>query len=235
MKQLLLVVTCLALWACSSGDDLPVDVDTSYVEHQLSFMEMQSGKHWVEVEYVRDMDHLLMLHETFKKVGYKHLLDYEYYLDMNPCLLFGYVNHSLENLLDSLTLTYKQDSIDTKYYTEFWQRREKEGNDFAVYKVLKEVKAIYMEGKEERIAINISQVNDTLLQLLTMEYVDEINDATALQHFNYLVAIGLHQSAYNLLYERAAYQYINWDREALRQQLIESDEGEWVWFGDNTK
>ena len=44
-------------------------------------------------------------------------------------------------------------------------------------------------------------------------------EAQALSDFEYLKSIGMHGSAYNLLYENQMYQDLSWDRDALKSKL----------------
>ena len=53
--------------------------------------------------------------------------------------------------------------------------------------------------------------------------------------FYTLKKYGLHQSAYNLLYERAEYSELDLDRKKLEKELIETSEFNLAWLTDNEK
>lgn len=50
-------------------------------------------------------------------------------------------------------------------------------------------------------------------------YYVAITNEKSNQYFEYLKTIGLHASAYNLLYESTPYEKVKWDREKLKQEF----------------
>ena len=142
----------------------------------------------------------------------------------------------MNELIDSLLLTYKQDTINSKYYREFWLRRSKEQNKEEVYEILSEIASELYE--DHLIQPDISLVNDTLYQLIMIrEFEDSLTQEVALKNFNYLKEIGMHKSAYNLLYERYLYYDIEWDKEELANQLTKDSVNCCLsaWIEDDTK
>ncbi len=124
----------------------------------------------------------------------------------------------MNELLDSLVLTYEQDTIFSIYYREFWNRRKSENNHEMVYKVLIDLSAQLYEDHLTK--PNEDLVNDTLYNLVTIrEISDSISLDLANQHFEYLRKIGMHQSAYNLLFESYRYSHLNWNRDKLLELL----------------
>jgi hypothetical protein len=171
-------------------------------------------------------------------VGYNNLIGS--ILSDNPFIVQGiYINKKGYNLVDSLVLTYKQRDKGTKYYKEFWTRRENEKNDSAVFVILNEIKYSYktkMASGVLQLQADNSKLNDTLKTLLEIEYRnDTLTADLAMKDFATLKRLGFHQSAYNLLYERHKYQDIKWDRDSLAKTLKQSDKFINPWFQDDTK
>lgn len=116
-----------------------------------------------------------------------------------------------------MILTYANFDGAPKYYREFWLRRKNENNDTTVYAVLKEIKSEFRDNLKPPIRQEL--VNDTILNLIRIKSEKPKTNEEALSNFNYLKQIGLHGSAYNLLYERYSYYDISWDRDELENQL----------------
>ena len=207
--------------SCQSAKDEPKN--QYYVEKKLSFFNpyeitFANGKYQGHTyqNWIRQPQNLKMLHETFKKIGYKKLfLRYDY---SDWCGFLHDVRKPCDELIDSLILTYNSDTIKSKYYREFWNRRKIEGNDTIEHEVLKEVSAIVYQ--DSLITYQDNFVNDTLVQLIEIrEFEDSLTNGKARSNFNYLKDIGLHNSAYNLLYERYRYYDIKWNQEELEKTL----------------
>ena len=194
-----------------------------YIEKSLSFFDpyeinYSDGKHQGTIyeTWIRQPKNLRMIHETFKKVDYHNIIS-DYDLTSNPSLLWGYVNRPLNNIIDSLILTYPLDLIETKYYREFWQRRKNEQNDEVTYDILQELSAILIKDRPVEYADSL--VNDTLYNLVIIDSRMNPTREQAKKDFEYLNSIGMYGSAYNLLFENHAYQNINWDRDQLLKNL----------------
>jgi hypothetical protein len=136
-------------------------------ERPLSFLDLRHG-YDTDNQWIRKPQHILMLHETFKKIGYQYLISQEE-LNENPSLHIGYMNRSLREAIDSLVYSYTHRERASSYYREFWARREKEGNHQEVYLVLQEVKLL-LNGQTPPMSLNEKLVNDTLYTLLSFEY-----------------------------------------------------------------
>jgi len=162
VKYIILFVTLFSLIACDSSDSKKLI--PSYNERELSFSHLKNG-YDVTNSWIKDPDNIIMLHETFKKIGYNNLVNRDlwegkgyWYLD---------VNKSPQNWIDSLELTYSNFEFAPKYYREFWQRRKVDNNDKVVYNVVREIKQIFIDNGE----LDYSQalVNDTLNRLKTIQ------------------------------------------------------------------
>ena len=93
-----------------------------------------------------------------------------------------------------------------------------------------------MKSDKKRLDYENELVNDTLVELLKIEFDnDNLNSEKAKTDFYTLKKYGLHQSAYNLLYERAEYSEFDLDREELKKELIKSTEFNRAWLIDNEK
>jgi hypothetical protein len=64
---------------------------------------------------------------------------------------------------------------------------------------------------------------------------DNLNSEKAKSDFYTLKKYGLHQSAYNLLYERAEYSEMDLDRQKLKQELTKITEYRNAWLIDTEK
>jgi hypothetical protein len=236
MKTTLNILTGLIL-LLSSCSNTTTEERIIYVESKPTFFELHNGD-WLTNEWIRKPENLLTIHETFKKVGYNNILGE--ILSENPIITQDiYINKNGYNLLDSLVLTYKHGDTGTKYYKEFWERREKEKNDSAVFAILSDIKYSYKSklasADLQRHADN-SKVNDTLRQLLEIEFrYGTLTNKLAGQDFETLRYFGFHQSAYNLLFEKYKYHNITWSIDSLEKTLTHSEKHTYPWFVDDTK
>lgn len=180
---LLVIVSCIPEKRTTDNNSTIPDSDLEnktnkspveyYNEKKLSFFDpyelvYDDGKYqgYTYEKWIRQPDNLRMIHETLKKIGYDKLIS-NYELTSNPCLLWGYVNRPLNHIIDSLVITYPLDTIETKYYREFWQRRKNEKNDEVVFEILQEVLMILL--KDQKVSYNETLVNDTLYNLVIID------------------------------------------------------------------
>ena len=117
-----------------------------------------------------------------------------------------YINKKAYNIIDSLVLTYKDRNKGTKYYKEFWARRQREKNDSVVFIIVSDIQYSYktkMTSGILQLRADTSRINDTLKNLLEIEFrFDSLTSELAMRDFETLKRFGFHQSAYNLLNER---------------------------------
>jgi hypothetical protein len=211
----LINIGLLVLISCGAPNEKE---DLNYIESKLSFYDPFNDKFTFDT-WIRNPENIREVHETLKKYGYVKLFSNS---DLNSdyCSYTGFdimVEKPCKNIIDSLLITYPDLASAPKYYKEFWLRRRNERNDTTVYEVLKEIKAELFENQRQRINENI--VNDTILNLVRIKTESPKSDTQALENFEYLKKIGLHSSAYNLLYERYSYYEINWDSDDLKKSL----------------
>ncbi|MBL7809037.1 MAG: hypothetical protein JNN28_14555 [Saprospiraceae bacterium] len=207
-----------------------------YIEGKPNFFDLRLGD-WLTNPWIRKPENLISIHETFKSIGYPKILGNQ--LANNPVIVQDiYINKYGYNLLDSLVLTYRQRERGTKYYREFWTRREKEQNDSVVFIILSDIQYACKEKSNAETLqqhTNHSIVNDTLKSLLEITYRNTpLAPAQAMQDFNTLRQLGFHQSACNLLFESYKYQDIQWNRDSLVRTLTPSGSVVYPWFGDDT-
>jgi hypothetical protein len=236
MRTTLNIFTGLFL-ILTSCNNATTDNRKDYVESQPTFFELRNGN-WLTNQWIRKPENLLALHETFKKVGYNNLLGS--ILSDNPVIAQDiYINKRGYDLVDSLVMTYKQRDKGTKYYQEFWARREYEKNDSAVFVILSDIQYSYktkMTSSVLQLQADNSKLNDTLKTLLEIEYRnDTLTTDMALKDFTTLRRLGFHQSAYNLLFERYKYQDIQWNRDSLVKTLKPTNKFVFPWLQDDTK
>ena len=232
MKDIILTIGILILISCGGSNEKKTI--PTYQENDLSFLHLRFG-YDKSNKWIKKPENILMLHETFKKIGYKNLISkddwrsgWDWWLD---------VKKSPKDMIDSLEITYSNYQESPKYYREFWQRRVEEKNAETVYRVVREVKQIMMaEGDFE---LNKEYVNDTLFQLMSFEYPErELKENEKDSLLRYLIEIGLHESAYNLVSgENGQIWNGEWSKKQneIMQLLSKSENYQRPWFEDNTK
>jgi hypothetical protein len=238
MKKFIIIsaitITIAIAWSCLSTRVNETSYPKCYQEAILSFYNPQTDIYDSSYTYstwIRKPENILIAHESIKKLGYKKFIGIF-------SLGSGYNQTPIAIIVDSLIITYPNYVESPTYYREFWQRRISENNDSVVFEVLKEIKIIL---KEQPFEVNANIVNDTLVNLLAILDYDSVYDSItkdiAQSNFNYLVDIGMHQSAYNVLFEDYVYYDIDWDRELLKQSLIRDTNCLCIspWIMDNTK
>lgn len=239
-KTISVLIICI-VFITSCNNNAKTTNNPSYSEQKLSFYNpsvsvFENGKYQGDLftSWIRKPSNILMVHESFKKIGYLKL--HEKFDHQNWCGYSLNVSKPSEELIDSLILTYNSDRIESKYYREFWNRRKVEKNDQIVFSVLKEIYNIIYN--DSIVSYNSQFSNDTLIKLIEIrEFEDKLTNSKAQSNFEYLKSIGMHRSAYNLLFERYSYQNISWDREMLKSTL-KKDSTNTICFPfieDNTK
>ena len=239
----LFIVTSFLILSCASEKKTDEQAERSYfIEQTLSFynpFEASYGDNKMSDSFlenwIRQPKNLVTVHETFKKIGYNNLVE-EYALENYPLLGRDFVYKPLAQIIDSLTITYQQDSITSTYYREFWQRRAKEKNNEVVYKILTEIRFSLLDKKETNYTESLT--NDTLYNLVLIDNLKTTpTNEEAMQHFEYLKSIGMHGSANNLLFQCYLYQDIEWDKALLLKGLKTSAENccPNPWIMDDTK
>lgn len=231
MKKLFtLSILILLLFSCISKEKGEMEF---YVEKHISFLDLRNSD-WTNNLWIRKPENLKMVHESFKKFGYKKLEKLIYKSEKEFLIQDIYIKRNFEHLMDSLQLTYNKPEIQIEYYLEFWNRRKAEKNDSIVYEIIREFNTI-KTGKKQ-LSFESQFVNDTLVNLLKIEFDNKkLNTQKAEWDFYILKKYGLHQSAYNLLYERVEYSELNLDREKLKKELTKTTKIEQAWLIDNEK
>lgn len=204
-----------------------------YAENQTSFFDLRNGD-WTKNSWIRKPENLKIIHESFKKLGYNRIEKLILKNSDEFLIQDIYIKKNFENLMDSLELTYEKPEIQTKYYTEFWNRRKADKNDSIVYEIIREFNSYKSDKKRLNYENRFS--NDTLIDLLNIEFdYANLNIEKAKSDFYTLKKYGFHQSAYNLLYERRKYSELELDREKLKKELTKSTEFNQAWLIDNEK
>ena len=204
-----------------------------YAENQTSFFDLRNGD-WTKNSWIRKPENLKIIHESFKKLGYDRIEKLILKNSDEFLIQDIYIKKNFENLMDSLELTYEKSEIQTKYYTEFWNRRKAEKNDSIVNEIIREFNSYKSDKK--RLNYENQFANDTLIDLLNIEFdYANLNIEKAKSDFYTLKKYGFHQSAYNLLYERRKYSELELDREKLKKELTKSTEFNQAWLIDNEK
>jgi len=229
-KLLVKLILTLFFFSCASNKKSELEF---YVENQTSFFGLNRSD-WVKNSWIRKPKNLKIVHESFKKFGYDKLENLIFKNDNEFIIHNIYIKRNFENIMDSLLITYNKPEIQTKYYSEFWNRRKVEKNDSIVYEIIHEFNSIKSDKK--RLNYENKFVNDTLVDLLKIEFDnDNLNAEKAQSDFYTLKKYGLHQSAYNLLYERAEYSDLKLDREKLKKELTKTTEFTYPWLIDTEK
>jgi|SRR5690606_4821325 len=229
-KLLTLNILILLLISCVNKEKSESEF---YAENKTSFFDLRNSD-WTQNTWIRKPENLRTIHESFKKFGYDKLENLIFKNDNEFLIRDIYIKRNFKNVMDSLQLTYNKPQIQTKYYAEFWNRRKAEKNDSIVYEILKEFNSAKSDIKQ----LNYKNqfVNDTLVDLLKIEFDnDNLNSGKAKSDFDILKKYGFHQSAYNLLFERAEYSELDLDREKLKKELTKTKEFNEPWLIDNQK
>jgi len=229
-KLLTLNILILLLVSCVNKEKSKSEY---YAENNTSFFDLRNSD-WTKNTWIRKTKNLKTIHESFKKFGYDKLENLIFKSD-NEFLIQGiYIKRNFENLMDSLQLTYNEPEKQSKYYAEFWNRRKVEKNDSIVYEIIREINSLKSDKK--RLNYENQFVNDTLVNLLKIEFDNEnLNSEKAKSNFDILKKYGFHQSAYNLLFERAEYSELDLNREKLKKELTKTKEFKQPWLIDNEK
>src|SRR5579859_3362062 len=216
MRRVINIVLLILMSCGTPGED---SQNKYYVEEKLSFYDPYDPAYTTRI-WIRKPENIRIAHETFKKIGYQNLFS-DSALNQAPCwipgLNEGVRGKSCNNIIDTLILTYQTIETADKYYKEFWLRRKKERNDSIVFEILKELKR-GVAGNSQ-LTFDSKLVNDTVINLIKIRQ-GPLDDETSIQYFDYLKNIGLHASAYNLLFERTQYENVKWDREKLKLRLV---------------
>lgn len=235
MKKLFIITGVLILLSCGNSNDKKTI--PTFQEKELSFLHLRFGYDKSD-KWIKRPENILMLHETFMKIGYTNLINKEdwesnwnWWLD---------VKRSPKTLVDSLEITYSNYEESEKYYREFWQRRIEEKNDETVYRVVREIKQIMIaDERVELDELDQESVNDTLFQLMSFEFPErDLTENEKDSLLSFLIEIGLHESAYNLVSgENGQIWKEEWDKkkEEIIPLLSKSEYYQRPWFEDNTK
>jgi len=229
-QRLALNILILLLISCINKEK---NESEFYAENKTAFFDLKNSD-WTENTWIRKLQNLKTIHESFKKFGYDKLENLIFKND-NEFLIQGiYIKRNFDNVMDSLQLTYNKPELQIKYYAEFWNRRKTENNDSIVYEIIREFNS--MKTDKKRLNFKNQLVNDTLVQLLKIEFDNKnLNAEKAKSNFDVLKKYGFHQSAYNLLFQRAEYSELNLNREELKKELTKTKEFEQAWLINNEK
>jgi hypothetical protein len=227
------LVGCLIVFVFTENKNHKENYNNKFIENQPSFFDLRNSD-WTKNTWIRKTENLKTIHESFKRFGYDKLENLIFKSDNEFLIQDIYIKRNFENVMDSLQLTYNEPEIQSKYYSEFWNRRKAEKNDSIVYEIIREFNSVKSDKK--RLNYENQFVNDTLVDLLKIEFKkDNLNSEKAKSDFYILKKYGLHQSAYNLLYERYEYSELDLDREYLKKELTKSTEFNQAWLIDNEK
>jgi hypothetical protein len=205
--------------------------ELNYKENKTSFFDLAHGD-WTKNQWIRKPENLKMLHATFKKFGYVDLIPSGLDSSSEFFLRDIYIKRNFYQLFDSLELTYTLDTIEDRYYREFWQRRKMEKNSTIVFEIVRDIN----NSRHTKLVYRPDLVNDTLFNLLEIQFEkDTLTSGQALINFETLKKYGFHQSAHNLLFERIEYSEIDWNKDSLASTLDTSSVFEEAWFQDNKK
>ncbi|SEM28956.1 hypothetical protein SAMN04487910_4638 [Aquimarina amphilecti] len=231
MKKLLILnILIILLISCLGKQNQESEF---YIETKASFSHLRHSD-WTKNQWIRKPENLKMVHETFKRFGYKKLEGV--ILELNDEFIINdiYIKKNLDVLLDSLLLTYQNPKTVSKYYLEFWNRRISEKNDSIIYEIVNEFKTQRMKNK--KLSIEGHSVNDTLLALLEVEFdYLPLSYQTQKKNFQTLKKFGFHQSAYNVLFQRTEYSELDLEKEKLKKELTKSTEFSYPWLIDTEK
>lgn len=182
-----------------------------------------------QIDWMRNPNVLRTLYNTFKSIGYsKFISKTEYtkkkYCISDDCFINYPQGYSLKDINDSLIFYYSNKTAPV-YYDKFWKRRQSENTDKIAFEILKDIKNYYSEKYSEA---EVKFINDTLKNLLNFDLKyrmsSENEKPTVLtDYYNYLNNIGLHQSAYNLIFLSTETDGVELDRQKIYEGLEIND------------
>jgi hypothetical protein len=156
--------------------------ELNYKENKTSFFDLAHGD-WTKNQWIRKPENLKMLHATFKKFGYVDLIPSGLDSSSEFFLRDIYIKRNFYQLFDSLELTYTLDTIEDRYYREFWQRRKMEKNSTIVFEIVRDIN----NSRHTKLVYRPDLVNDTLFNLLEIQFEkDTLTSGQALINFETL-------------------------------------------------
>jgi hypothetical protein len=159
--------------------------ELNYKENKTSFFDLAHGD-WTKNQWIRKPENLKMLHATFKKFGYVDLIPSGLDSSSEFFLRDIYIKRNFYQLFDSLELTYTLDTIEDRYYREFWQRRKMEKNSTIVFEIVRDIN----NSRHTKLVYRPDLVNDTLFNLLEIQFEkDTLTSGQALINFETLKKI----------------------------------------------
>ena len=175
--------------------------------------------------WLRDSNNLWSSFSTLKTVGLKRLISIEQYnqpLFENDHWDYDWKGLSLNQIVQELIKSFNKDYNTTEYYAKFWERRFAEGNQQTVIKILQQTDSIY--NYDGIVSIDSASINQELNQLITGNVELNLADSAklpnqALSYFDLLRSMGLHHSAYNLIFEVNGIKDIAINRDSLLTTL----------------
>lgn len=129
---------------------------------------------------------------------------------------------SLNQIVQELINSFNKDYSTTEYYTKFWKRRFAEGNQQTVLRILQQTDSIY--NYDGIVSIDSTSINQELKQIIKGNVELNLADSTklpnqALSYFDLLRSMGLHHSAYNLIFEVNGIKNIAVNRDSLLKTI----------------
>jgi len=146
-----------------------------------------------------------------------------------------YLSRSLLVVVDDLRASRTDPASATAYGRAFWERRAQEHNAEAAWVVLTDVQSYLATGISP--PFDMAATDPVLFSLLEMEFAtaEPRTPKDTEAHVERLIALGMHASAYNVLFERYEYPRLPAaDSDRLRAQLVATGTHQAAWFEDNT-
>ncbi len=193
-----------------------------------------------EFTWLRQEENLWQTYNILKKIGIERIIsraDYTQILFNDSSMSKDWKAVSLKDVVRNMIDSYDMQNDTTDYYQKFWQRRKHESNAEIVLKIIKDMDSFYTTSKHIEIEEDI--INQDLYHLI--KYNVELNECDslmsydiALDYFQYLKSIGLHHSAYNLIFETDIINDLKINKDSLLQTLsFDTIPEEHYWYSRN--
>jgi len=189
-----------------------------------------------DCRWLRKSENLKIFYASIKSVGIEKFISEDEF--NKPLFTSHYAkscweNKSLNQIAKNLIDSYSDSSNFDKYYVEFWNRRQTEGNKEITLQILSDIRKTYNEAETK----SDWEANQKIAKLLDFEAQLKHSDSITYKditknYFDYLVSIELYASADNLLRYMEEYFFMDGEDKLDFNDLISTIEKDSVRCGE---
>lgn len=159
-----------------------------------------------DYSWLRKPENLRIAFNAFSTIGLDKFVSREKYFEKNNdwCCDTDWEDKSLNEIVAGF-INSDTTSLDSDYYSKFWQRRKLENNLAETYKIFVQIDRFYNRNEQSAL---FKQTDSILLGLLDFDTRLIHSDSTeylenSVDYFEYLKSVGLDYSAYKLIYNNS--------------------------------